>query len=50
MARMVANKPMGSIRGKDNVNGSRNPRKEVINPMGKCGRNGSQQALGINKR
>ena len=50
MAGMTANKPMGLIRGKDNVNGLRNPRKEVINPMGQRGRNGNQQAHGINKR
>ena len=50
MARIVANKSIGSIRGKDNVNGPGSPRKEVTNIMGQRGKNDSQQAYEINKR
>ena len=44
MAGMAANKLMGLIRDKGNVNGLENPRKEVVNPMGQRGKSGSQQA------
>ena len=50
MVGMATNKSIGSIRGKDNVNGLGSPRKEVINIMGQCGRNGSQQAYEIQGR
>ena len=50
MVGMATNKSIGSIRGKDNVNGLGSPRKEVINIMGQRGRNGSQQAYEIQGR
>ena len=50
MAQIAANKSIGSIRGKDNVNGPGSPRKEVTNIMGQRGKNDSQQAYEINKR
>ena len=42
MARMIANRPMGTTRIKVKQIGYGSPRKEVANPMGQHGRNDSQ--------
>ena len=50
MVGMTVNRPMDIIKDKSKVNGPGKPKRRVINPMGQCGRNDSQQAHGHDRK